>query len=249
MPDAARIDDNHTCPKTAPRAHTGGPVTEGSPDVETNARKAARVTDRARCTPVAQNDYIQYGSATVEINGLPAARKTDRTKHGGQVAVGSDNVEIGGASVRATVQQLAALIKKNSHIHLANAHVSGRRDTATAQQEIDQAAAGNAVDRSHYENAPGGTTNLNRDSLEGMNDLSKDHDFDVSEIAGGSHSANSRHYAGTAFDVSSIDGSPVNASNPNNDAFMNAGGDLGATERLGPGDAGHDTHIHLGWPR
>jgi uncharacterized Zn-binding protein involved in type VI secretion len=249
MPDAARIDDNHTCPRTAPRRHTGGPINEGSPNVDINNKKAARVTDRTRCTPVGQNDLIQYGSETVEINGLPAARKTDHTRHGGEINEGSDNVEIGGASVRATVQQLANVIRNNPRIHLANRHVSGRRDTATPQQEIDQAAAGNQVDRSHYENAPGGRTNLDRDMLTGMNDMSKDHELDVSEIAGGSHSGNSRHYSGLGFDVTAIDGNPVNASNSLNGDIMNAGRDLGATEVLGPGAPGHDSHIHLAWPR
>ncbi|MFT3775326.1 MAG: PAAR domain-containing protein [Minicystis sp.] len=249
MPDAARLHHNHTCPKTAPRRHVGGEITEGSPNVDTNGQPQARVTDRLQCTGVNQHDLIQYGSETVEINGLPAARKTDHTKHGGEINEGSDNVEIGGASVRATVQQLANVIKNNSRITLANSHVSGRTDTATPQQEIDQAAAGNAVDRSRYQNAPGGTTNLDRDMLTGMNDLSKDHSFDVSEIAGGSHSPNSRHYSGLGFDVTSIDGNPVNASNPLNSSFMQSGRDLGATEVLGPGSAGHDSHIHMAWPR
>jgi len=248
MPDAARIDDNHTCPNTAPHAHVGGPVTEGSTNVETNAKAQARVTDRTRCTGVNKNDLILMGSATVEVNGLPAARKTDRVTHGGTIAVGSDNVEIGGASVRATVQQLAALIKNNPRIHLATGHVSGRSDNANAQQNIDDVAAGNNASRSHYETAPGGTTSLDRDSLTTLNDYGKDHDLDVSEIAGGSHSATSRHYSGLGWDVTSIDGTPVSASNPGT-GLMNAAREGGATEVLGPGSAGHSGHIHAAWPR
>jgi len=244
MPDAARLHHNHTCPK--PR-HVGGEISEGSDNVDTNDQPQARVTDRLACH--GPHDLIQVGSATVEVNGLPAARRTDTTKHGGQIVQGSDNVEIGGAAVRATVQQLANLIKKNPNIHLANSHVSGRNDTATPQQEIDQAADGNAVDRSHYENAPGGTTNLDRDMLTGMNDIGKDHDIDVSEIAGGSHSGNSRHYAGLGFDVTSIDGVPVSSTNPYDAGVMQDGRDLGATEVLGPGSPGHSGHIHLAWPR
>lgn len=249
MPDAARLDHQHTCPQTAPRRHTGGPITEGSDNVDTNGQRAARVTDRTRCTGVPINDLIKFGSATVEINGLPAARKTDRTQHNGQISEGSDNVEIGGASVRATVQQLAALVKRNANIRLANSHVSGRTDTATPQQEIDQAAAGNPVDRSRYGNAPGGTTDLDQDMLTGLNDLGKDHTVDVSEIAGGSHGGNSRHYAGLGFDVTSIDGVPVSPSSSNYASFMQEGRNLGATEVLGPGFPNHDGHVHMAWPR
>jgi uncharacterized Zn-binding protein involved in type VI secretion len=249
MPDAARLDDNHTCPKTAPHAHVGGHITEGSDNVDTNNHKQARVTDRTRCTGVNKNDLIKFGSATVEVNGLPAARKTDHTAHGGQISEGSGDVEIGGASVRATVQQLAALIQRNRRIHLARTHVSGVRDQANPQQEINDAAAGNPVNRSNYQNAPGGTTGLNQDALTQMNDYGKDHDIDVSEIAGGSHSANSRHYSGLGYDVTSIDGQAVNSSNTMNSDLMDAGRDGGATEVLGPGDPGHDGHIHLAWPR
>ena len=73
--------------------------------------------------------------------------------------------------------------------------------------------------------------------------------FTVSEIAGGVHSANSRHYAGVAFDVNVLNGSAVNASNTSVDSFKTNGAAQGATEVLGPGDPGHATHVHLGWPR
>ncbi|APR81648.1 putative carboxypeptidase [Minicystis rosea] len=226
----------------------GGPINEGSPNVDTNGQPQARVTDRTRCTGAGVNDLILMGSATVEINGLPAARKTDQTTHGGQISEGSDNVEIGGASVRATVQQLAALVKRNSRITLAQNHVSGVRDNANAQQNIDDAAAGNQAHRSNYENAPGGTTNLNRDALTTLNDYAKDHDVTVSELAGGSHSANSRHYSGLGWDVTSIDGTPISARNPGT-GLMDAARAGGATEVLGPGSPGHAGHIHAAWPR
>ena len=247
MPDAARVDHNHTCPLTGPR-HVGGPITEGSPNVDTNGQPAARVTDRTRCTGANRNDLILRGSATVEINGLPAARRTDATTHGGQIAQGSDNVEIGGASVRATVQQLAALVQRNPRITLATGHVSGRRDNANAQQNIDDQAAGNAASRSNYENAPGGTTNLDRDALTTLNDYAKDHDVTVSELADGSHSRNSRHYSGLGWDVTSIDGTPISARNPGT-SLMDAARQGGATEVLGPGSPGHNGHIHAAWPR
>lgn len=247
MPDAARLNDNHSCPKTTPNAHVGGPVNEGSPNVEVNGRPLARVTDRTRCTGVNQNDLILKGSATVEANGLPATRKTDETTHGGLIADGSPNVEIGGASVRATSAQLAAAILKNPRIHLAQSHVSGVNDTATARQNIVDTAAGNEAACSDYGNAPGGTTPLDQDMLTEMQDLSKDYDFSVSEIAGGSHSANSAHYDGTAFDINRIGGTAVNSTNPNVSGVENACTSGGASLVLGPGDPGHGNHIHTQW--
>lgn len=248
MPDAARVEHQHTCPKTTPRAHTGGPINEGSPNVEINGKPAARVTDRTRCTGVNKNDLIKKGSATVDINFLPAARKTDETQHGGQISEGSDNVEIGGASVRATVQQLAALVKRNGNITFSNNHVSGVIDQANARQNITDAAAGNDVNRSDYENAPGGQTELNKDMLTSMNDLGKDYQYNVSEIAGGSHSVGSQHYGGNAFDVNTINGVGVSSTNPDVAGFKQGLNDNGSTLTLGPGNKGHSTHLHGQWP-
>jgi uncharacterized Zn-binding protein involved in type VI secretion len=259
MGNAARVNHNHTCPKTA---HEGGRISEGSDDVETNSLPQARVTDRTRCTGVNKNDLIRTGSATVEVNGLPAARQKDHTTHGGEIAEGSDNVEIGGASVRATAQQLAAAVQLRSQcIVLATRHVNHNHPTdgATAKRNIADVAAGNNASRSEYSETDkdgtvrhglGGTIPLNRDMLTTMIDLSKDYcPYFVSEIAGGVHSGDkSRHYKGNAFDVDNIETLPVNSHNPLNSDFRQALTDGGATENLGPGDKGHDGHIHGGWP-
>jgi zinc D-Ala-D-Ala carboxypeptidase len=60
--------------------------------------------------------------------------------------------------------------------------------------------------------------------------------------------ANSAHYRGKALDVDRIHGIPVNASNPFYTAFESACFYYGASLILGPGDPGHDTHIHCAWP-
>jgi uncharacterized Zn-binding protein involved in type VI secretion len=94
MPDAARVGDNHTCP-----VHTGGPIdAPASPNVDTNTVAQARAGDPATCA--GPKDMIITGSKTVYVNGIPAARKTDKTVHKGAVAVGSSNVEIGGAPIQ-----------------------------------------------------------------------------------------------------------------------------------------------------
>ena len=71
----------------------------------------------------------------------------------------------------------------------------------------------------------------------------------LGEIAGGSHSKNSRHYAGVALDVNVINGKRVSRLHADYQRFMKMARDLGATEVLGPGDKGHDGHVHIAWPR
>jgi uncharacterized Zn-binding protein involved in type VI secretion len=59
-----------------------------------NFMAAARVGDM--CTCVGPPDAIVKGSMTVMINFMPAARMGDMTVHGGNIAVGSPTVQIGG---------------------------------------------------------------------------------------------------------------------------------------------------------
>ncbi|HEY0602728.1 MAG TPA: hypothetical protein VGD58_07445 [Herpetosiphonaceae bacterium] len=126
----------------------------------------------------------------------------------------------------------------------------GCDDGATPADNIRDAAAGRAANRSNYGTAPGGTVTLKHDLLYGMQKLKEryDHTYRVTAIAGGSHSSTSRHYAGVAFDVDRVNGQVVSFTYPHG-PFQQHCRDLGATEVLGPGDAGHDTHIHCAWPR
>lgn len=55
---------------------------------------AARLGDMALC--VGPPDTIVKGSATVLIGGVPAVRMGDPTAHGGTIAIGAMNVQIGG---------------------------------------------------------------------------------------------------------------------------------------------------------
>ena len=79
--------------------------------------------------------------------------------------------------------------------------------------------------------------------------LAEDYVLSISEIAGGSHSANSRHYAGVAIDITFVGSKPVTASPPDVAEFMQRCRDLGCTEVLGPGDPGHSTHVHAALAR
>ncbi len=122
-------------------------------------------------------------------------------------------------------------------------------DGATAWDNMLDTANGLMAKNSCYQNAPCGQTYLDVSMLQGMLTLANSYTYRVTSIAGGSHSVNSRHYVGVAFDIDIINGIGVSGSNPYYASFMQTCVNLGATEVLGPGDPGHSTHIHCAWPR
>jgi peptidoglycan hydrolase-like protein with peptidoglycan-binding domain len=122
-------------------------------------------------------------------------------------------------------------------------------DGADAFSNITDTAQGRAAKRSNYGNAPSGSVYLDTRLLNGVLSLSKTYGVVITSIAGGSHSVNSRHYAGIACDIGAINDIGVSSSNPYVVGFMQKCRALGATEVLGPGSAGHDRHVHLAWPR
>jgi zinc D-Ala-D-Ala carboxypeptidase len=144
---------------------------------------------------------------------------------------------------------IAARIRSNSRITLwpYSPVSSGSSDGADARSNMTDTANGLSAKRSCYGNAPCGTVSLSAAMLSGMESIAGTYTFRVTAIAGGSHSANSYHYAGRAFDVDTVNGIGVSASSSNYRAFMGRCRDLGAIEVLGPGDAGHDTHLHCAW--
>lgn len=144
---------------------------------------------------------------------------------------------------------LAIWIRDSPRTILATIHSSGVSDSANARQEIVDTANGGMARRSCYGNAPCGSVWLQVSLLSGMKNLAGTYSYNISEIAGGSHSVGSRHYDGVAVDVNRINGSGVSSSNPYQSAFRSRCSALGATEVLGPGYAGHDTHVHCAWPR
>ena len=147
-------------------------------------------------------------------------------------------------------QALAKEILRHPRISLANFHVSGRRDHATALDNLQQTARGGAARRSYYGRAPGGYTKLDVRMLRALTKLA-DEGFRlrVTEVAGGSHSSKSRHYVGVAFDVDYINGQKVGWGHPSYRRFIKRCRSLGATEVFGPGDPGHSSHVHVAWPR
>ena len=147
-------------------------------------------------------------------------------------------------------QKLAISLLSSSKVQFANYHVSGRRDNATALDNLKQTAAGVPAARSSYGRAPGGYTQLSPEMLRAMKVLSdQGYSFHITSIAGSSHSSRSRHYLGVAFDVNKINGVPIRRGSPYWRDFIRKCRAMGATETLGPGDPAHSTHIHLAWPR
>lgn len=104
---------------------------------------------------------------------------------------------------------LASQILSHDAIMLATEHVSGVNDAATARQNTADTAAGRRAQRSAYGNAPGGSVALQERLLRGLLALDEEFTFSVSEIAGGSHSRNSRHCAGVAADFNILNGRGV----------------------------------------
>lgn len=101
---------------------------------------------------------------------------------------------------------LAYKILNNPRITLARIHPSGVRDNAFAYNNIVDTYNGNAAQRSHYQNAPGGSVFLDAKMLRVILLLAEKYTFTISEIAGASHSKTSNHYDGVAFDIGMING-------------------------------------------
>lgn len=140
------------------------------------------------------------------------------------------------------------ILSSHKRITLYNRQVSGVSDRAAALNNITQASNGFPAKRSEYGGAPGGSIALSTNMLSGMLKLAGTFTFRVTSVAGGSHSPNSNHYRGTAFDIDILGNQEVSASNPQYREFMAMARELGAGEVLGPGDAGHAEHIHVAWP-
>jgi len=179
---------------------------------------------------------------TASVDGLGNA--------GGFWTVAADKAKKAWRQLAEKLRKLVANgVLNNANITLATGHVSGTADNANARQNIDDTSRGIDASRSSYGNAPGGTVKLDIQLLTSILKLAETFSFSISELAGGSHSAGSRHYDGVTVDVNVINGQHVGAGHPDLANFKQACRDLGATEVLGPGNPGHATHVHCAWPR
>ncbi|MGL4608376.1 MAG: peptidoglycan-binding domain-containing protein [Trueperaceae bacterium] len=144
---------------------------------------------------------------------------------------------------------IAKRIQNNSRVTLWNYSPvsSSSTDGADAHSNIRDTADGKAAEHSCYDNAPCGTVLLSSTMLSAMESMAGSYTIRVTSIAGGSHSVNSSHYSGTAFDTDTINGVAVSSSNSYYRAFMQRCRDLGAKQVYGPGDSGHSAHVHCSW--
>lgn len=134
-------------------------------------------------------------------------------------------------------------------LHPAPPDPKYKDDLANADDNIRDAANGNLVYTSEYGHAKGRLVLLSPRLLVMLDDLTDNYTIGISELAGARHSENSRHYSGIAVDITTINGIPVSHNNIHCKGLMTKAKELGATEVLGPGDKGHNGHVHLGMPR
>lgn len=130
--------------------------------------------------------------------------------------------------------------------HLATFHYSGVVDRADARHNITYTAAGLAARRSSYENAPGGSVMLDLRTLRLLRRIGLAASVNVSELAGGSHSPGSLHYAGRAIDISAVNGSEVRRGS-GYWVVVRACEAAGATQVFYPAHdpyGGHQNHVH-----
>jgi hypothetical protein len=147
----------------------------------------------------------------------------------------------------------AATIRDTAGYTLINFHVGGQDDpglTSTARRNIQDAAAGLPARTSPFSDIGSRPVFLDLKMLRGLVHLRLVYGYtmQVTAIAGGDHSDNSPHYFGKAFDVDFVNGVKVTSANTLLPAFKAACRALGATDVRGPGDPGHDTHVHCAWP-
>ncbi|MET8295864.1 peptidoglycan-binding protein [Streptomyces sp. NPDC001591] len=160
-----------------------------------------------------------------------------------------------GTPVRGDRTALAQQIMNRHGITPLNAHSDpkgGPHLDSTALSNIRDTADGKSALTSSYGDAHGKRVELDERMLRGVLQLKANHGFsiNITEVVGGDHSQNSRHYKGVAFDTSVINGEHVELKGRGRELaerLESACYFLGATEVLGPGYPEHDRHVHCAW--
>lgn len=163
------------------------------------------------------------------------------------VVVGG-GVETGGTPTAEAKSTAAQILANSGNIILADNHQSGISDNATALKNVQDTAAGNAASRSSYQGAPGGTVALNPNMLAALLAIGKQYKINVSEIAGGSHSADNTgprgHYGGNAFDITHVNGTLLAPGGQYVKALMDLCTSLGARQVID--ETATASHVHCG---
>ncbi|MEU6866372.1 hypothetical protein ABZ924_24465 [Streptomyces sp. NPDC046876] len=116
---------------------------------------------------------------------------------------------------------------------------------------MQDTAAGKAAVTSRYNDVGARRTQLDERMLNEVLQLATSHGFrfNITEIAGGDQSSTSRHYAGTAFDTSVIDGTKVSGSNKVGRPVQAGLQGPGRHRDSRPRRPGQATPVHCAWPR
>ncbi|MEV8455547.1 hypothetical protein AB0467_28350 [Streptomyces sp. NPDC052095] len=145
--------------------------------------------------------------------------------------------------------RLARSVLGAKGISYATAHVEHTDKSSLPRQNLVDVSNGALARTSPWGHKKGARVALDARMLNGVLKLSTQshYRFEISELVGGRHgSGTSKHYAGRAVDVTWINGRHVGRK-ADHRGFMNACRKFGATLVLGPGDKGHDTHVHCQW--
>ncbi|MEV3990710.1 peptidoglycan-binding protein [Streptomyces sp. NPDC049837] len=144
---------------------------------------------------------------------------------------------------------IAQQIVANKAFSFATTHVGGKHVQSSARNNIVDTANGLGAMTSPWGHVPNRRVPLDTRMLSGLLKLNTQYGFriGVSEFVGGEHSAGSRHYRGLAVDINYINGIHVGNKGSQHKAVEAACSKLGADQILGPGDPGHDTHVHCAW--
>ncbi|MEV4969265.1 peptidoglycan-binding protein [Streptomyces sp. NPDC024062] len=154
-----------------------------------------------------------------------------------------------GATKPATSSAALAHQLLNKHgITYARNHSETVDFSSTAYQNIHDMAKGIGAATSGNSHVGRKRVQLNSDMLRALITLHDKYGYklQISEFVGGVHGKNSRHYRGLSFDANYINGVHVGSGAPHKNV-MKLCTTLGATEVRGPGDPGHNTHIHCAW--
>lgn len=166
----------------------------------------------------------------------------------GLAATGTASAAPSGFDLALGAPESAQNVLDNAEIELYDAHVGGQDDPdSTAAQNVEDTADGNPAKTSPWSDVGITDVDLSANMVDAMDKLGADHSFRVTSIAGGDHSSSSYHYAGTAFDIDTLDGERISSGHPGWEDFLAKCEEMGASEALGPGDEGHDSHLHCAW--
>ncbi|MFB9485369.1 peptidoglycan-binding protein [Streptomyces filamentosus] len=153
----------------------------------------------------------------------------------------------GGTKPATTAIALARQLLTKPGITYATRHAKTVDAASTAYRNIHDMAKGIGAATSPHSHVGSKRVQLDSRMLKALITLADSgYRLQISEFVGGTHSKKSRHYRGLSFDANIINGKHVGSGAPHK-KVMNLCRTLGATEVLGPGNKGHNTHIHCAW--